>query len=457
MKQILSFPDILQADDSDCGVGVVQGILAYYGQDWYNIDLENELDVDKEWGVPTKNIVNFFKKNNFKVHAGTNMTIDMIKKFIDKDTPVILFIQAWKDTNKKIDWKKTVDYGHYVVVVGYDDEKIIFEDPAQFGLDYLTNDELEERWHGLDIKLKEHYGIVVLGKPEYNYKKITKMENNIITELTPYDGSMGGDIDNWAYLDLIKRNKPEAILNNKYRVFFKKISDSYILVHKTNPYVLAEIEGDVISDSEFNLGINKKIFQVSMSQVDDSNAGHGWGTILYTYIAKKYGVIVSDGILYDTSYHIWTETFPNKVGGTLCIFDGLDSENWSIYNPKKDINEHFKCFIFFYKNKFLPIKIRREKELLSDIPFTEYKYFETNLQKKDFIQNIKKYNEWITSDEDGVRLSTSNKLFIDKYRHYYITDLTDYKYVIIIGKKYKYRLYFKTMENDTYKLIDINK
>ena len=141
-------PDILQQNEYSCGISATQLILAYYGEDIEDIDLEKELNVDPEFGVATKDIVSFFKKKGYKVKEGST-TIDKIKHFIDLGLPSILFIQAWS-SEETTDWIHTNEWGHYVVAIGYNDKGIIFEDSAIFGRGFLSYEELEKRLHGID-------------------------------------------------------------------------------------------------------------------------------------------------------------------------------------------------------------------------------------------------------------------------------------------------------------------
>lgn len=164
MNKVLSIPDTRQSNESDCGVSVTQAVLAYYGENYSESELSDKLQpYTLEDGVPSKNIIKLFKELGYKVWHG-KMQIKHLIKCINKGYPVIILIQAWSE-DENIDWKKTVDWGHYVIAKGYTEKTILIEDPALFGSGELTYDELKLRWHGLDGKYLQHYGIIVFGTP----------------------------------------------------------------------------------------------------------------------------------------------------------------------------------------------------------------------------------------------------------------------------------------------------
>jgi uncharacterized protein YvpB len=91
-------------------------------------------------------VVHKYKLKNKTEH----MTISKIKKYIDRQIPVIIILQARTDT-KHVDWKSNRVDGHYVVAIGYDKTKIYFEDPSSIYRTYLLNNEFKERRHDVDI------------------------------------------------------------------------------------------------------------------------------------------------------------------------------------------------------------------------------------------------------------------------------------------------------------------
>ena len=186
ISKILTFPDARQATNFSCGAASLQAVLYYYGIDIREDKIVNALDV----------------KPTSIIHSGVNpdvlkskieeiwklktimrqMTIEDLKKFIDRDIPVIIPMQAWQDeaeTKGKIDYSTTYFDGHYIVAIGYTDKYMIFEDPSLLGNHgYLSYDELNERWHDKDFNGNsyDHLGIAVYGKkPVYRAEVIKKI------------------------------------------------------------------------------------------------------------------------------------------------------------------------------------------------------------------------------------------------------------------------------------------
>lgn len=175
MKTI-NLPQLRQTYNFDCGAKALQAVLAYYGLEIREDKIMEEAGTSKQ-GTPIAGIKKIIKRNKLKMKSG-RMTITTLKKYIDQKIPVIVVLQAW--TNKKrVNWLKDWADGHYVVVIGYTKDKIIFEDPSSIFRTYLTYDELKERWHDVDTDGKKYfnYGIAVFGKrPNFKEEQLVHMD-----------------------------------------------------------------------------------------------------------------------------------------------------------------------------------------------------------------------------------------------------------------------------------------
>ena len=164
---MLEYPQVRQSTTYSCGAAVIQSILAYYGKDVREKELIVALKTTKEDGTNPSRMIHYLKQQGLDVKFN-KMTIVDIKKYIDQKIPVIVLIQAWADNEKEYD--KNLDNGHYVVCIGYTNDKIYFEDPSIFERGYLNFDEFIKRWKDVSNfgKIYKQYGIAVYGEePKY--------------------------------------------------------------------------------------------------------------------------------------------------------------------------------------------------------------------------------------------------------------------------------------------------
>lgn len=160
--KVLNLPDVRQATPYTCGVSALQAILFYYGIQYREGTLAEYAGTTAEGGTPPDGIQKAVEKvnreNNTKltVEVKQNAAISDIEKLIDKETPVIVDLQAWKDADNKVAWKNDWVDGHYVVAIGYDSKNLYFEDPSLMGsIGSIPKAEFLDRWH--DYKGTEDY------------------------------------------------------------------------------------------------------------------------------------------------------------------------------------------------------------------------------------------------------------------------------------------------------------
>ena len=160
----LNFPELRQIYNYDCGACAVCCILAYYG-----LDVREEgvmkFAGTTEKGTSVGGIIKTFEYYGFPIKHGTT-TIKQLREAIDNKFPTIITIQAYRASYEP--YSKCWDDGHYVVAIGYSDTRIYFEDPASYCRTWLSDLELEERWHDSDDTGQAlNWGCTVIGKPAY--------------------------------------------------------------------------------------------------------------------------------------------------------------------------------------------------------------------------------------------------------------------------------------------------
>jgi ABC-type bacteriocin/lantibiotic exporter with double-glycine peptidase domain len=157
------FPQMRQSFDYDCGAKALQTVLIYYGIESREDKIMKYAGTSKK-GTAIPGLIRTAKKYGLKTDSRP-MTIQDLETYIAKKIPVIIALQAWT-TKKNVNWEKNWSDGHYVVAIGYTNDKIIFADPASQYPTYLKNHELEARWHdiGIDGKKYLHHGLAIFGK-----------------------------------------------------------------------------------------------------------------------------------------------------------------------------------------------------------------------------------------------------------------------------------------------------
>ncbi len=161
----IDFPNLRQTFEYDCGAKAMHAILAYYGINTNEYDVLRIARTGPRLGTSLHGMLAVAK--HFRLNARIEeISIEELKKYIDKKMPIILLLQAWPNHTVK-NWKNHWADGHYVVAIGYDRKKIYFEDPYSILRTYLTYKELERRWHGWGDSRKErrhNVGIIVEGR-----------------------------------------------------------------------------------------------------------------------------------------------------------------------------------------------------------------------------------------------------------------------------------------------------
>lgn len=164
---MIELPTGRQTFDFDCGAKALQIVMAYYGIDIPEGELMKELKIDAN-GVPVQNMIAVSQAKGFQVVAQSGFSLDEVKRLVDGNHPVIVLVQAWAERYMALeDWKTDDDDGHYVIVIGYSGNIIVFEDPSSFHRTWLTEEEFLARWHDVDPRTQqrlEHFGMVLLGK-----------------------------------------------------------------------------------------------------------------------------------------------------------------------------------------------------------------------------------------------------------------------------------------------------
>ncbi len=173
ISHFIRVPLTCQGKDYTCGVAALQSVLYYYGEEFREDQLIQKLQPTPEEGTKYTRMADFASSLNFQIEIFTGMKLNELQAWINEKKPIIVAIQAWAE--KPVDYATDWDDGHYVVVIGYDQQNVYFMDPSILGnYAYLPTDEFLKRWHDRDKKeVLSHFGMVISrGPPTYNSEVI---------------------------------------------------------------------------------------------------------------------------------------------------------------------------------------------------------------------------------------------------------------------------------------------
>ena len=162
---IINLNEMRQTYDFDCGPKALQTVIAYYGFDIREEKLIKQLGTGDD-GTRVAKMIEVAKRYGFKVKHGT-ISLSDLKETVNSGYPVIVLVQAWAEKKmSKEDWENDWEDGHYVVVIGAEKERLVFEDPSSIRRTWLTDEEFMTRWHDVDTGSDEkfvNYAIILYG------------------------------------------------------------------------------------------------------------------------------------------------------------------------------------------------------------------------------------------------------------------------------------------------------
>ena len=179
---ILDFPELRQSYDYDCGALSLQSVLVYYGLDMREEMVMKQLGSSEAHGTPITMMIAGATYYGIDVDTRNDLTIDDLKNSIDNGWPVIIALQAWADYDRRhepnFSYNDIWNEGHYVVAIGYDDQKIYFEDPSDPRRTWLSYPLLNDRWHDQDDTGEKyiHWGMICRGSPIFRSNQMVYME-----------------------------------------------------------------------------------------------------------------------------------------------------------------------------------------------------------------------------------------------------------------------------------------
>lgn len=170
---LIDFPCVRQSTNFSCGAACTQGVLYYYGTEIREDNLIKEMGVlpteIEHSGINPHDLVGYLKKRGLQAELITEMSLETLGNFIQRDIPVIVAMQAWRMPEPDHDhYRRCYNDGHYIVAIGYNADVIFFEDPSVLSnRAYLPIKEFIDRWHDKSYSgtWYQRLGIPVYGLP----------------------------------------------------------------------------------------------------------------------------------------------------------------------------------------------------------------------------------------------------------------------------------------------------
>ncbi len=165
-------PDTRQSTEYSCGAAALQAVLNYWGRDVGEEDLMEILNTDLDSGTYPEDILRVAREMGLNAEYRENLTLEEIEASVHQGVPVIVDCQAWRSpASGNVSWSDDWVDGHWMVVIGMDDENVYFEDPYILGSrGFMSRQEFEERWHNprgwyeSDTVEQIHLGIFIQGE-----------------------------------------------------------------------------------------------------------------------------------------------------------------------------------------------------------------------------------------------------------------------------------------------------
>lgn len=134
MEQLLVRP-YRQQKEYTCGPASLRIVLNYYGKKLKEKRIVKIAHASRYEGTRQALMVLAFRKLGYKTIVRFPATVKDIESFVRKEVPVIVNYQAW-------------GYGHYSVVVGFNNTHLLLLDPLKGARRKIRKDLFAKRWHG---------------------------------------------------------------------------------------------------------------------------------------------------------------------------------------------------------------------------------------------------------------------------------------------------------------------
>jgi len=160
IKNKLKIPFYRQSSEFTCGPASLQMIFSFLGKFKKQDNLIKILHTDPKTGTRHLELINIARREKFFCYVNNNSTIHEVRHFINLRLPVVVNYN-----------EPSTNDGHYAVVVGYDRNKIILNDPWNGKNFKMRENEFILRWHDYLNKHTCKKWIMVVSKKDFHLGK----------------------------------------------------------------------------------------------------------------------------------------------------------------------------------------------------------------------------------------------------------------------------------------------
>ena len=173
---LFSMPDTRQSTEYSCGAAAMQAVLGYRGRDIGEEDVREMLNTNEVSGTYPDDIIRVAKALGLQAEYKENMSMADLENYVAEGIPVIVDCQAWRSVSQYNEsWANTWNNGHWLVVIGIDENNVTMEDPYILGdRGFMSREEFLARWHNVrgldetDTGKQIHMGIAIRGERPYS-------------------------------------------------------------------------------------------------------------------------------------------------------------------------------------------------------------------------------------------------------------------------------------------------
>jgi predicted double-glycine peptidase len=138
-----------QSTEYSCGASALQAVLSHWGRHVDESELIELMHTNAEVGTYPEDMVRGARSLGFDAEMKDHLTLDEVERFTAAGDPMIALAQVWRSYKDGVssaadEWEN----GHYIVVLGVDDEYVYFQDPyVRMSKAFVPRKSFEDHWH----------------------------------------------------------------------------------------------------------------------------------------------------------------------------------------------------------------------------------------------------------------------------------------------------------------------